>query len=860
MRAHPGDSGQRARPLMAAGVLIAFLITSVQAIGSNETVAPSPGFTHVVQNGETLSQIAREVSGEPGYSPGVYVWMVAIYRANPLAFQGNLNALRLGARLRIPEISDVTAIAPADAEAEVRWQTEAWRTTWIVAHSASATEPGRLHLVTPSEGTSLGARADETRTLQQQVEDLSFRLTKSKREIELRDADIARVSAQLVRVQAAPASIRATAPKAENPGLSSAIQHIWQSWFGGHPGVVVAPPPPLPSGSATSASTAPPGPGKPARDTGVSLSKPRSAPIWNVWLEPFSTVPNFAPLQEARKQSEYSLEVDLAAIALSAVARGVLSRDSSQAFQDWFARYPDLQSKDVEIIVIPDRRFFEWPDYTEHVKSFNVDLAKIRAAQTQGLSIPADPLGFLRSQRGEAPFLYGRKQFHLRTTAATGLASVALSVWADGRPIDEISFSICIKAATADRCVEKPHGSDFFDGVDLTGRGEVPDAALHLIDRQSDVVGVFRCNVCKWAPGAYKIWRVDMPAADFERTVVSVLSMIGAPFDPDDKTSKWSRVMDDAGDTLFQLVFPTRDNQDAQAAGEALAGFTRSTGKSPHGSRRTLFVRLLPGSPDLILTPLNLMRVPSAHGEPKYLGNLVSVEAPLELQDYEPSSSCLTDWTLFVPPEPPTPIPLGLQAVNDARDQIKSWLDSFQSACPTCFEHSESDFTHWLQTGQKSDANTALLILSHHENHVLSFWDGGTPAVPPVISRHFGPNSVAVIAACGSAKPGASEFMRSLNAGGVYSIVATSTSVDPVMAGQFVRLLFMNLKQHGPTAPVSLNEAQFAAVTALEKLAPKDGPPWGARALEFLLAGNGAAHLCMPAGVDGSVPIGGTNH
>jgi FimV-like protein len=53
--------------------------------------------------------------------------MIAIYRANSSAFNGNINQLRLGATLKIPSAEEVGAISHTDANRETHAQMQAWR-------------------------------------------------------------------------------------------------------------------------------------------------------------------------------------------------------------------------------------------------------------------------------------------------------------------------------------------------------------------------------------------------------------------------------------------------------------------------------------------------------------------------------------------------------------------------------------------------------------------------------------------------------------------------------------------------------------------------------------------------------------
>ena len=52
--------------------------------------------------------------------------MIATYRANPGAFGNNINELRSGAVLRLPDGGAIAAVDPGEARAEVRRQTAAW--------------------------------------------------------------------------------------------------------------------------------------------------------------------------------------------------------------------------------------------------------------------------------------------------------------------------------------------------------------------------------------------------------------------------------------------------------------------------------------------------------------------------------------------------------------------------------------------------------------------------------------------------------------------------------------------------------------------------------------------------------------
>lgn len=99
------------------------------APASRPAMAPvmnSEGQLATVQRGQSLSQIARELSRESGAS--LNQTMVALMRANPEAFiRGNINLLKQGAVLRTPAQEELARVDAAEARAIVRDQTSQWR-------------------------------------------------------------------------------------------------------------------------------------------------------------------------------------------------------------------------------------------------------------------------------------------------------------------------------------------------------------------------------------------------------------------------------------------------------------------------------------------------------------------------------------------------------------------------------------------------------------------------------------------------------------------------------------------------------------------------------------------------------------
>ena len=212
----------------ARGHLVREYTVTADAPVQSATQLPNEASTHLVQRGETLSRIAASVSGTEATSAHARSWMLAIYQANPHAFEKNMNRLRSGAVLRIPDAATAAAVSPSEASAEIRRQYAAWRGTAAApdGSTASAT-PGRLKLVTPAQNASTGAasggatssaQSGEVAALQSQLRDLQSQVAAQKRLLEMKDADLASLQAQLAaKPQNAPPAAALSADVAAKP-------------------------------------------------------------------------------------------------------------------------------------------------------------------------------------------------------------------------------------------------------------------------------------------------------------------------------------------------------------------------------------------------------------------------------------------------------------------------------------------------------------------------------------------------------------------------------------------------------------------------------------------------------------------
>jgi pilus assembly protein FimV len=178
--------------------------------------APIAGNTYRVGDGDTLTKIARSLNAN---SPAnVDQTMMALYRANPDAFGGNINILRRGAVLRIPGADQVAALNQSEAMSEVSRQMDAWRS----ANGGASASGGHLRLVTPGAGGGAGggqsnAAGAEAQALRDRVKDLEGQLAESHRLIDIRNGELSALQRKL----GVPATAPTPAPAPPAPAQTT---------------------------------------------------------------------------------------------------------------------------------------------------------------------------------------------------------------------------------------------------------------------------------------------------------------------------------------------------------------------------------------------------------------------------------------------------------------------------------------------------------------------------------------------------------------------------------------------------------------------------------------------------------------
>jgi FimV-like protein len=151
-----------ALPASAAHVTTSAVPASVDAASaSNTDVSASKSsrkMTHVkVGSKATLRGVAWRVGARSDVD--LKKTMLAIFRANPAAFEANINILHLGASLTIPSEEVIAAIPADEAKREIRAQMAAWR---AMPKSSPNSVPNRLAKAPSAQPAAVAATAPTT--------------------------------------------------------------------------------------------------------------------------------------------------------------------------------------------------------------------------------------------------------------------------------------------------------------------------------------------------------------------------------------------------------------------------------------------------------------------------------------------------------------------------------------------------------------------------------------------------------------------------------------------------------------------------------------------------------------------------
>jgi Carboxypeptidase regulatory-like domain len=563
----------------------------------------------------------------------------------------------------------------------------------------------------------------------------------------------------------------------------------------------------------------------------ASSESPSLEATWNSWVEAPGKSPSFHRLETVHTKNDYQLVLDLAAFAYAPKDKSVSARPAGSGLLQWMQHQKD-NSVRLKILMVPDPALLSASG--QRVQNFDINLGQLKKYLSGGKhKIPKD--SFLALQkRPQSDFRFGTAQFEFHTGDHEGSAYIGLSLWAGDTPLDEILVPVCISdAGDPDSCELRRNAmyhSDPLNALPLALEKDAPVTSLHFFDFDSTrAIGVFRSK-----NGDYLTWSIANLADSLGSFIEKILLK-----------NLEKEVSEDAiqqtGYELYNLLLPS-GHPDADRARNEIQGLTAERIKMPGplADAPPFVIRIATFNPGgAFFVPLGMMAVP-VDGRKYFLGDYFRVASPLPFQNYQPAQACVSRWVMLMAPDDDQ----SPKELVNARDQFSTWANACIGA--DCID-TMPKFETWIGEPTIEKQSTALLILSHYENDSLTF-DHKEFVSPSAIIRQFQSPSIAVVDACAAAAPGADEFVKRLNESGFEAVVATTTTVTPIMAGQYFNLLAKQLVKHKGEADYSISKAHFDAVqelrTAQSNPGKPESSPYGAKALIYSLWGNGSLRLC----------------
>ncbi len=249
-----------AAPVNVAQSVTAQRSTTSGQIAPNPAPAPAPGpeprqvYRQPAISGQTYGPVQRN-QNLWNISKSVQLndvtinqMMIAIYRANPEAFMGNINLLKEGATLQIPDSESVRNLLRSDANSVVVAHNSDWRGgrvassgNRVASTSGSVTRNTRLKLVAPDSSTAGAGSSDgsadlnaardllatelaENAELTSELDTVRAELEETRRLLNLKNADLAELQQSLAKDAATDASVEMAVPELVDEGVSDPVE------------------------------------------------------------------------------------------------------------------------------------------------------------------------------------------------------------------------------------------------------------------------------------------------------------------------------------------------------------------------------------------------------------------------------------------------------------------------------------------------------------------------------------------------------------------------------------------------------------------------------------------------------------
>jgi len=566
--------------------------------------------------------------------------------------------------------------------------------------------------------------------------------------------------------------------------------------------------------------------------------------FWNLWADRGKENIQYEPIYDSlEKGKRYNIVFDLSAFEYRwkkmTTLGGQVSSATSEAIKQTLAdRYADRML--ILAFSLPDTTYFEKPNDQNIRKNMIIDLDKIRIIQERKDKFRDDNvdnkwLDIVESNKEESVYVFGHTVFSLTTRkdCQDGWASVAIVLFHENRPIDEMKAVFCIgkcKEEERPKINYKPSSFEF-----LSEKSHPPDGSLYLLElEKGKLVGLF-CTESS-DPGLHincTNLDNDLNKVSMDKQMNKIFSELGK-YDSEEALKR-------TGKTLMENIF----GNEIQPAYKIFKSFVRKKIIATKSSktRPSLFVRVVTGDGEVSpYIPYGLLLITADNDDDTafFLGQHFRVITPLpQRQSYAYNQNCISNYVAFLPPEHTDNQPLALAnlGMSDALDVLNA--HKFMSI---------KQINDYLKNKTLISSPTILLIQSHHAEDRIYWTQESNYIAPGDFLFPFGSPSIAILNACETSANDEDGFVKQLNSLGVDAVVATSSQVNGYMTGRFVFCLRKILEESKNTKTLALSQLfHDATVRCLWSETNEAGlmkQKFKANALKYILLGNGDLRIC----------------
>nr|WP_247370466.1 branched-chain amino acid ABC transporter substrate-binding protein [Bradyrhizobium sp. CW10] len=601
-------------------------------------------------------------------------------------------------------------------------------------------------------------------------------------------------------------------------------------------------------------------------DSSAIVAKALQGVFWNTYFtrenEPDAKL-------STRSQASYTLVLDLSAYNYRQI------RETNAAGTAVDPRVKNaLEKAPQEPIELKIRPVVVTPLLTiddDPVKALPVDRKKLVRPQEGTAAIEENRLvgrfkvGAINLPQFAAEVRAGQVTFEVKVAdnVAPGCAVIAFTIW-DFRdnPIDHLLQTVPVGDGTTQPDCTRTNTEALKGGfatltnpVFSIGAGDSQQpiqAALHLFQimahGQKKTIGVL-VDKTQYRPpqpgqpaseqGVYG-WRMSHWLSDYVSKPSGLPGKIEAAWKDADNgvPAPYSEVANELARQIFGADMADRPKADA--AREALRKVA-TTQNAP-----VVVVRMVDENNRKLYVPLNLI---SAAGNTEGLAMPITVVQPLQTERYE-APNCIGSWAFGLSKDTRDLDPNfndEFDALAAAQPATETWIRNAADLKAYFKEAPPPPATSGLATSVPAEG---LVLLAHHDEFGVFFDNINGRVVTQGLRHTFPPGSIAVLAACVTAKPNSGmNILNGLNDSGIDAMIVSPFNVrldyGSRMALEFAKVV-RNNRQNRQTPTLATMFAEATAAT--RKFIKKDNS--NARledmALEFILVGNPYLRLCAP--------------